>query len=132
MKTVYRVQNTESIGPYIGNGAFGDWYWKMLDHHCDHNHPNRREDGFLDLGFTTKHVFGFDSIDKLKWWFDEYLIHLIYAGFIIAKYEVDDYILGDSGKQVIFIPTTFEDITSQFLNLENHAHNICKSQECSY
>lgn len=114
MFTVYRVQNANNIGPYQ-SGARGDWYWEMLEKHRHYTYPNASEDNLWELGCTNNHIFGFSSLDKLHSWFDEYLVHLVFNNFIIAKYEVEEYIEGESGKQVVFIPTTFTDITSELI-----------------
>lgn len=130
MKTVYRVQhNAENIGPYTGgHSADEEWWEKMTTYHADFHHPNLREDD-LTIYCNSEYVCAFDSLDKLKSWFDGYLFNLIDAGFIIAEYEVDDYIIGISGKQVVFIPTTFKDITLTLIQSFKHEDSHI-SQRC--
>jgi len=122
MKTVFRVQHKEqNVGPYVGGKISWDveWYSRMMGHHANYSHPNLREDD-LSVYSNSEYVCGFDSLDKLKSWFDGYLLNLIDAGFIIAEYQVEGYIIGISGKQVVFIPTTFKDIT--FTLIQSYRH----------
>lgn len=118
MKTVYRVQHKdENIGPYTSDYCSGEWYYRMLEHHRDNEHPNKWEDYYKNHSdVSLDHVFGFSSLEKLSSWFDGYLMSLIYeGGFIITQYKVEDYIEGQSGKQVVFIPTEFINITPTFI-----------------
>lgn len=131
MNTVYRVQHsTENIGPYVSSKIKWsiEWYSEMMSHHSNICHPNLREDNLSEYR-DSDYVCGFNSLDKLKSWFDGYLFNLIDAGFIIAEYEVEDYITGISGKQVVFIPTTFKDITSQLIQSFKHEDSHI-SQRC--
>jgi hypothetical protein len=81
------------------------WYDEMLRKHSNLDiHPNIWIDGFR----LTDNLFcAFDSIERLKDWFDGYLANLIDWGFVVREYTVNTpYLEGKSGRQVMFDANT--------------------------
>ena len=102
---IYRIENKQMIGPYR-------WFqkgllpWTNKEKHDDFSkYPDFIEDNFPILEDIDKYVFGFDSKDKLKYWFtDRELKSLKNCGFYINYYEIDsNYVIyGKSNKQIMF------------------------------
>lgn len=117
MYTVYRIQHkTKNVGPYTDfELQTSDWFSNMHSKHQTLNHPNLWEDKLGDYA-NSDYVCGFNSLKALKSWFKGFLKKLINSDFIVAKYEVEDYVEGISGKQIMFIPTDFKDITYEVFN----------------
>lgn len=93
------------------------WYEEMIAlHNCNNNNPNIWSDGF-----TPRHDLfcGFDSIDKLKDWFNEYLVYFIDWGLVVREYTLNtEYVTGRSNKQIMFSENTIID-SKILVNKEN-------------
>jgi len=74
---------------------FTDVMCEVHNGSTDHPIPN------ITVNHVRDYIFGFSSLEELKDWFHGYLYTLMYDfGFIIQKYETDDYQLFN--KQLIF------------------------------
>lgn len=91
------------------------WYDEMLRKHSNLDiHPNIWIDGFR---LTGNFFCAFDSVEKLKDWFGEYLQYLTDWGFVVREYTLNEtYVTGKSGKQVMFAVHTI--IESKIISLE--------------
>ena len=104
---VYRVEHKiTNKGPYVRNT---DSYTRKMmdDHNSSNNHPSVIVDCFNDsilkfYGQGTDYYCGFESVEQLIDWFDEYMIGLQKIGFIVRVFDVDycDVIFGK--KQLVF------------------------------
>ncbi len=96
---IYRVENFAGRGPY-GLNIYE--FQEMEEAHCDERHPNL----FFDFGLWNAEdlVFAFPDISNLKNWFSGYENVLKFREYSISVYEIkkNDFILGKSGKQLIF------------------------------
>lgn len=105
MIEVYRYEHpSDTYGPYGWRWADEDFplheeFDKMLDDHCDDDHPALRwEDALMELGYDPEGMLG-AQVD-LKWgcvteedldrWFDGYHDLLKEAGFVRARYLVPE------------------------------------------
>lgn len=114
---IYRLQKEKDNGDLFGIGPYRKAHLitdcieeqmilsSMLSDHNDWEHPCRREDlptfHPYDDDIEESDLFcGCPSIESLTDWFEGYVSDLLRMGFDIVKYEVSDYIMGLSGKQV--------------------------------
>lgn len=114
---VYRIEHSESgHGPYTAkvlNDELDNLLLDMKISHCSSNHPSLLEDfhhsfhKFVNengMPPMNKILFGFESEKKMKEWFGKYLSDLIHSGeFQVVSIEVEKYLFGRSGKQLLFI-----------------------------
>lgn len=115
-KMVYRIEDKDGGGPYIGRVSSYEW---ITSSHDGRTHPNLSEDGFKDrYSNYKKYVCGFDSMKSLRMWFSkDELINLGKLGFVINKYKVKNILTGNSGKQIMFrrtkksVPMLWEDLS---------------------
>jgi len=108
--TVYRITNSDNVGVYR---ALSQDYYIMsaqqildVDYMIDvHSNMSTHPNGFCDnLPYDIKYSFGCTSIEKLKSWFDVFLILFEELKYQLRIYEVDESFVfnGDSNKQVVF------------------------------
>lgn len=99
---VYRIENDDGEGPY---NCEKEWplQYKMRNEHSTNERPNVYVDGCY---IGSNGLSGFDSLDRLLWWFDGWVEHLENCGFRTSAYKVDkDYVqMSESGKQLTFEP----------------------------
>lgn len=102
---VYRYE-LDGIGPYrTENKKVQDLSDEICSAHCSWKHPER----WPTIGKDTNYAgcgLGYycacPSRSSLATWFNRYNRRLKAAGFKIHVYEVKDYIMGNSGKQLAF------------------------------
>lgn len=114
MKTtkIYRLENPDAKGPYLGCGSS---VWNTINHDSSDNHPGpRQEKGLLkrqwycvtsgSYGSGPKNYkFGFESIEQLNSWFDPFeLTRLNYLGFNIVEIEITEDAVFEGSRQVLF------------------------------
>jgi len=95
---IWRLENYKGVGPYSsGSNAF------MLQKSLPFVECANVDCGCIGC-MPINWVCGCPSKEILEWMFGPILKSLTIEGFFIKKYEVQegDYILGKSGKQVIF------------------------------
>lgn len=96
---VYRVENSDGVGPYYCNS--GEW--------CDgpHTQDTGRPMPYEDIpnsNHDCKNRFGFESMDKLMQWFSTSEMNKLYErGFRIVTFEVSREHTLIGAKQLIFI-----------------------------
>lgn len=102
---IYRVEHKDTgLGPYNHswdeeNAELED---KLQTEHSNLSHPSMYEDFDIDM-ISRDHYFGFPSLTSLAEWFEGGWIGiLIECGFIIREYNVDNVLMGKSGRQVMF------------------------------
>ena len=122
---VYRIQDSEKMGPYRNSGTCIG----LAFNHYDHQHPNLVRDLFhfqylnkigkqvepniysywdMDLKDKedfSKYVFGFENISQITKWFNKSERDLLKEnGFKIHIFEIDpNYVLeGKSKRQIMF------------------------------
>ena len=99
---VYRIEKENNIGPYR---VSDNWTNR---NHASKSHPNMFVDYFdlyADMVKLSDYYFGFDSLEKVYDWFDEFeLKKLKDIGFFISVYNIDsNFVLeGESKKQIMF------------------------------
>jgi hypothetical protein len=114
---VYRLEHEHTLSRHNSNVKVGcyvhfdsdlvkvQWYLDMCEkHRHPQTHPSIWEDG---LCRHSDLFCAFDSIERLKDWFDGYLVNLIDWGFVVREYTVNTpYLEGKSGRQVMFDANT--------------------------
>ena len=106
MKTIYRVEHYDRRhGPYHAS-------WDQMNNRCrelcykldlefKHNqHPPPGADGIFN--FSNDYYCGFDSLEDLFDWFEQWLEELQEHDYHIAVFEVEDSDTLHGGKQVMF------------------------------
>lgn len=101
---VFRLEADNGLGPYANfnslpgvveairkTGSFGD-----MD-----RRPLPKKDGIEEI--TSKHFFGFESIEKLHEWFGEDLTAYTDAGFVVNCYDVREERVVKGNRQVAFV-----------------------------
>ncbi len=58
----------------------------------------------IDSDFDKTMLCGCPTKKALKEWFGEYYEELLKIGFRVAVYKTNNYIMGKSGKQLVFLP----------------------------
>ena len=106
---VYRVENTEGKGPYVGNT---DFIYSLLEKvygnaraHNDKNHPIPLDDGISRAEYLMeqKACCGFLTKKQLKDWFSiELRRELSGHGFDVSVYEVEPGYVYTGNTQVLF------------------------------
>lgn len=107
MRTIWRIQNSQGVGPYHGIGHSD---WKAREHSILTGHPDPYEDlGIASFWRSLGAVemrdwkFGFQSLEQLERWFcKEELQCLANYGFIPVEVEASHVVSGTH--QVIFLP----------------------------
>lgn len=106
---VYRVENSEGLGPYRGHG------WHPTRHMDKVTHPNPNwDEGMVEewhrrVGnhYDSQYVFGFESMDQLNAWFnDQEMSDLMVFGYSIVAFEVADSDVIIGRKQLAFVRAT--------------------------
>jgi|GEM_PF-3695731 len=106
MKTIYRVEHYDRRhGPYEASYNEMNKKCKKLAEKLDREflveqHPPPLTDGIRD--YSVSHYCGFDSLDALLDWFEEWLEDLEECGYHVAIFEVEDSELLHGNKQVMF------------------------------
>lgn len=110
---VYRVEDRDGKGPYIGGRGY-DWSYMAIKHNDRCSHPDWWADG---LG-GSKFFSGFYSLDKLKEWFCPMCRVMLHdLGYVISAYKVSGEIHeGRSKKQIIFDRKQSELVSKIFLH----------------
>ena len=99
---IYRMQNKERIGPYMGGEAFSD----ILNcHSCRNGHPVPHEDIGINREMNYgKEICGFETVRQAIKWFNSAERHeLRKEGFYIVKEKVKQ-ITARGQRQVLAIP----------------------------
>lgn len=108
MKIIFRIEEKNkrhkvTRGPYNSKhknkSAFRN---HMNDEHNDDNHPCRYDDFGAGMCYANHYYFACKTLDELAAWFEGYVEEAYGYGFAIAKYKVEEYKEGKSGKQVAF------------------------------
>lgn len=111
---VYRLENSNSLGPYRRNSVEGLEFCLELDNMCmKHSTDGKHPSLFVDFNNHIldkvgnkdgKFLFGFRKIQELIKWFGGYHEVLFLSGFRISSYSVprENVYDGFSGLQVIF------------------------------
>jgi len=106
MLTVYRVEHYDRRhGPYLAS-------FEKMNKRClalanklhqgftHEQHPPPGTDGILN--YSPDYYCGFDSIDALFDWFEQWMEELQEHDYYIAVFEVEDSDVRHGGKQVMF------------------------------
>lgn len=106
---VWRLEK-DGIGPYMYQGL-DDIAQCLVDTMNEAHSQTDKFDEFIRPPITVdfdvfypEMVCGFKSLQDLRVWFIGYLKALKGFGFRIHTYETDDFIMGKSGKQLMFNP----------------------------
>ena len=103
---IYRVEYIDGSGPYTGL----DWPGRaaMCDAHS--NSPNHPAAYWIDKpphlhNYCEYELYcGFESLDKLRSWFEsKFILGMRKAGFFVYKYKIDDKLVISDGFQVCFV-----------------------------
>lgn len=102
-RPVYRVEDGEGLGPYIGNY---DAPW--VDAHTNSStHPNLYGDKLCDFFEFPNHLFcGFATPQMLLDWFDGFGTQLADNGFMAVSYLADTETLRYGTYQLVFEKAT--------------------------
>jgi hypothetical protein len=106
MKTIYRVEHYDRRhGPYPAshekmNGQCQELAEKLHKSWTPDQHPPPCFDGILD--YSDDYYCGFDSLDALFDWFEQWLEELQAHNYHIAVFEVEENDTLRGGKQVMF------------------------------
>lgn len=102
--TIYRIENENGLGPYYGN-TFGPLERMIFKHNMSDLHPGS-EDFVLESEPENieQYVFGFQTLEQLKSWFEGFISEVEYLGYKIVQFQIDEskIIVGKSGRQIIF------------------------------
>jgi len=108
-KIIYRITDINGEGVYQAlSSAYSDSkltdeqtviYEDMVESHRDDKHPVGYFDGIYH---DTSYFYAFPSMEKLAEWFEDYILLLDSVDYVIKVFETTDYIVGVSGKQVVF------------------------------
>jgi hypothetical protein len=94
---VYRVENSERLGPYCGSRSTD-----LTHHFNERTHPGPWGDN-LGPVLCSYHRFGFSSLEMMRLWFsDEDRRGLRSDGYHLAAYEVRPMDVRHGSKQIIF------------------------------
>ena len=103
MPTIYRIENEDGIGPYLGTIAV----WQDCSHNINTGRPNPVDDKLLWKNYLESDIienedlYAFETIEQLKNWFSYNEIQkLRKLGFKIKKLKVTKILQGDT--QCIF------------------------------
>jgi hypothetical protein len=107
---VYRVENTQGLGPYNSWDTSG---WGDDIEFVPERHPRPLEDSLLAKPWSElsqlrkeKFSFGFLNSRQLTSWFPKrYLERLAEANYSLNKYQVDSLFVIKGDKQCVFMPT---------------------------
>lgn len=96
---VYRVEDETEIGPYNS----GLYVYDMLAAHAkDPERVSPYRDPRLRFISEYHEYCGFDSMEALAWWFQDFGQALEDEGFIISTYEVDPAYVRHGERQLVF------------------------------
>ena len=111
MKTIYRLEAKNKFKTKVGEGPYTNniddskvMYFTDIvlnAHNHGDSHPSIEED-FSLYDIPSNNHCACETLEDLKNWFRGYMAHAKRVGFGIAEYKVIDYIVSESGKQVIF------------------------------
>jgi hypothetical protein len=109
---IYRLQHKETHrGPYNNwdthpNGSIEEELLLEMKHEHSNEqnyatHPGAWRD---EMNVSSYHKFGFDSLEKLYAWFENYIDYLLPMGYEIIEYEISWIFVmyGKSGLQIAF------------------------------
>ena len=120
---IFRIENEEGTGPYIGNDPYNPTLKNMFNEHAESAcHANVLEDEMLAdnilayfggiedfdawdawcLSFSGSFRYGFISIEHLEQWFVGYFDVLQDAGYKIVEYVVEEEHVAFGQNQVVF------------------------------
>lgn len=88
MITVYRIENSDGLGPFNCFGPNLDKISRILDEYGSFEHPTPYKDG-IQLEYINEEVLGCVSLEQLKVWFpDPCRTKLEKLGFAVKKFNV--------------------------------------------
>ena len=98
--TIYRVehQTSQYMGPFSplnpGRDALSAYHENMLEAHVDCK------------GFTSEHLCGCDSLEKVRYWFGPFFSQLEESGFVVMQYQLlrRNVLESETGTQLAFYP----------------------------
>ena len=105
MYTIYRIENSEGVGPYMRKGEFFYRNEMAVSHSNQNTHPYRSYDlAGEDLSYDQKDLLycACPSKQLLYKWFYGWITKLKKENFFVVKITVSNYIMGNSGKQCFF------------------------------
>ena len=117
MKTVYRVEHIRyRHGPYYASYDYmterSEILAERLNVHCDSDrHPSPCEDG-IDSYPYDDYYCGFESLDALFDWFEDWLDELEEYDYHVAVYNVKDCDIMEGGRQIMFRRKRYRRIAS--------------------
>ena len=115
---IWRVENSEGIGPYWGN--FAPQYQKVYLYDKV-KHPRPKHSG-RDIHY------GFTSFEQLKAWFEEtgftVLEDLKAAGYNVVQYEIDEQYVNTEEKHISFYHEKAKLLSSNFIDLEHNHEKV--------
>lgn len=102
---VYRIEKEDGVGPYFSRNykdLVDENGMTMLEYHGGDyiNHPCPPEDGIRDI--EPEEFCGFESMDALNDWFEDWIPILIEAGYKIVTYDVSTSFVRFGKKQLVF------------------------------
>jgi hypothetical protein len=104
-QTVFRIQNHNGLGPYIGSRDDNTWNDKIEQilgpHNGSINHPNPCDDKGISRWVESVEKCGFLSMEDLCNWFSgEEIARLEPFGYTICPVEGEITVIGE--KQILF------------------------------
>jgi len=101
--TIFRIENSVGLGPYVSNANQENQilHQMNLDHSCSPLHPMPWEDNLPEMAREYE-LCGFESIEKLKKWFDGWINRLYDNGFFAVQLEIDKKNVKFGNYQIVF------------------------------
>jgi hypothetical protein len=103
LKTIFRVERKDGLGPFHANFYQKLWFYdEPLSK--EWRQSQLKFPGFKTdfTGVTNDYISGVEMRSQLDTWFKPFFAYLKQEGYVIAEYQCDDFILGNSGTQIAF------------------------------